>query len=438
VPSFSSNPAAGTPPAPPRAPDGTLTALFTAFEPSGDEHAAAVIAELRRRHPRVRVFAWGGPRMERAGATIVERTGDDAVMGLPGLAKIREHQRINQRVERWLDEHRPDVHVPVDSPAANYPLCELAKARGVRVVHLVAPQIWAWGRWRIRKLRRLTDLVLCLLPFEERFFTKRRVPARFIGHMLFDHPVDEAELARRAAGFRAGDPRIAIMPGSRPAELEHNFPLLLDVFALIRAQRPGAVGVVAATTERVAEDLRTRIRARFPEGAPIDVEVGQTDAVVYWSTLALVKSGTVTLQVARQERPMVILYKKSSHLLYLLARSILATKLFALPNVLAHREIVPEFVPHFGGPEPIASEALRFLDDPALVQRQREEVRAVLGLFRERHAGAAAADAIAEVLGLIPPAAPATGSGLGSGLGRDSGVFQRPGAAPTTPRPTSA
>ena len=108
--------------------------LFTAFEPSGDDHAAPVIAELRRRRPDLPIFAWGGPRMEAAGATIVERTGDDAVMGMPGLEKIREHRRINERIEAWMDRHRPALHVPVDSPAANFPICALAKARGCRVV----------------------------------------------------------------------------------------------------------------------------------------------------------------------------------------------------------------------------------------------------------------------------------------------------------------
>ncbi|MFN7022873.1 MAG: lipid-A-disaccharide synthase, partial [Phycisphaerales bacterium] len=175
--------------------------LFTAFEPSGDDHAAPVIAALRSRHPRLPIYAWGGPKMEAAGATIVERTGDDAVMGMPGLAKVLEHSRINRRIDDWLDDHRITVHVPVDSPAANFPICALTKARGAKAVHLVAPQIWAWGQWRLKKLKRLTDLVLCLLPFEEEWFQARGVPARFIGHPLFDRTPDVAAAdARIAAG----------------------------------------------------------------------------------------------------------------------------------------------------------------------------------------------------------------------------------------------
>ena len=157
---------------------GACDLLFTAFEPSGDEHASKVIAEIRRRRPKLAICAWGGPKMVKAGAVVIERTGDDAVMGVPGLAKIREHQKINVRIEDWVKKHPVNVHVPVDSPAANFPICEITKKSGSRVVHLVAPQIWAWGRWRIHKLRRLTDLVLCLLPFEEEFFAKRNVPAK--------------------------------------------------------------------------------------------------------------------------------------------------------------------------------------------------------------------------------------------------------------------
>jgi len=152
----------------------TPTLLFTAFEPSGDDHAAAVIRELRRRHPNLPIYAWGGPKMARAGATIICETGQDAVVGVPGWDKIRQHQRINKDIARWIATNRATVHIPVDSPAANFPICKIAKKSGLKVCHLVAPQVWAWGGWRIRKLRRRTDLVLCLLPFEERWFTRGR------------------------------------------------------------------------------------------------------------------------------------------------------------------------------------------------------------------------------------------------------------------------
>lgn len=374
--------------------------LFTAFEPSGDDHAAPVIAELRRRHPDLPIYAWGGPKMERAGATIVERTGDDAVVGMPGIKKIQEHRLINERIDAWIAKNRPIVHVPVDSPGANFPICRIAKRHGVKVVHFVAPQIWAWGRWRIHKLRRSTDLVLCLLPFEESFFQKRGVHARFIGHPLFDAAPSEAVLDAGAARYGAGSPRIALMPGSRPKELQRSFPLLLEAFRMLKRDYPSAAGVVAVTKPNVVDRLRAMASTLggWPDG--LQIAHADTDPIIRWCDIALVKSGTVTLQIARQHKPMVVFYKGSPLLYYSLAKWILATKFFTLPNVLAHRQIVPEFIPHFAGPEPIVAAARRLLDTPAEAQTQREELARITELFKGRNAAAGAADAIEEVAGL--------------------------------------
>lgn len=378
--------------------------LFTAFEPSGDDHASAVIAELKRRRPELPIYAWGGPKMERAGAVIVERTGHDAVMGMPGWRKIREHTFINERIDGWMREYRPLAHIPVDSPAANFPICKAAKENGIKVIHLVAPQIWAWGRWRIRKLRRLTDMVLCLLPFEEGFFLKRGVAARFIGHPLFDSPLNLAELDARAAALGGGSPKIAMMPGSRPKELEGSWPLLLDAFLELQASYPGVRCVVAATTPAVMQELKRRAEdlGGLPDG--VTIVAGDADAVIRWCDLALVKSGTITLQIARQTKPMVIFYKQqSSPVLYHSLRFVaVSTKFFTLPNILAHREIVPEMVPHFGGADEVVAAARKLLDSPEQMELQRQELGRIIELFRGRDAAKGAADAIEEVTQLVP------------------------------------
>ncbi|MCL4742669.1 MAG: lipid-A-disaccharide synthase [Phycisphaerales bacterium] len=380
--------------------------LFTAFEPSGDDHAAAVVRELRARHPTLPIYAWGGPKMAAAGATLVERTGEDAVMGVPGLAKVREHQRINRRVRAWLERH-PEVRlvVPVDSPAANFPICRIARSMGLRIVHLVAPQVWAWGGWRIHKLRRLTDLLLCLLPFEQEWFRERGIPARFIGHPLFDRPLDRDALDEAAAGLPQGSPCIALMPGSRPAEIAKNFPLLLGAFRAIGKAHEGAVGVVAATTPAVEQRLRAIAAGHGGWPDSLSVVSGRADAVIHWCELALVVSGTVTLQIARQQRPMVIVYRSNPLVYLLLARWVLSTEFFTLPNLIAGREIVPELVPHFAGPEPIAEHALRLLADPSLAARQRAEMARIAEKFAGRHAARSAADAIEQSLGLVSLAA---------------------------------
>lgn len=380
--------------------------LFTAFEPSGDDHASAVIAELKRRHPDLTIYAWGGPKMHRAGAIVIERTGDDAVMGLPGPAKVVEHIRMNRRIDRWIGEnlrgeHPVALHVPVDSPAANGPICKIAKSHGLRVCHLVAPQIWAWGRWRIHKLRRITDQLLCVLPFEPEFFAQRNVPAKFIGHFLFDRELPTRELDLRAASFPDGSPRIAMMPGSRPNELDRHFPILLDAYHQLAGQYPTLSGVVAATSDKVGDRLR-KLGDAHPKGWPASVRcvVQDTDAVIRWCDVALVKSGTVTLQVARQCKPMVIFYKKSNPLLFLIARSFVTTRHFALPNLIANRRIIPELVPHFGDHKPIVALAQRLLSDPAEAQQQRDAMIALAKMYEGTNATKAAASEIEAMAGL--------------------------------------
>ncbi len=360
-----------------------------------------MIDELRRTRPDIEIYAWGGPKMGAAGATIVESTGDDAVMGMPGIEKIREHRRINERIAAWLDANPVAIHVPVDSPAANFPICKIAKARGVRVVHLVAPQVWAWGSWRIHKLRKLTDHVICLLPFEEAWFAERNVKATFVGHPLFDHVLDSIKLDSEASTLDSTHPRIALMPGSRPGEIQRNFPLLLEAFRRLKSDHPALVGCVAATTPRVEQTLRSMASDDGGWPAGLSMLSGRTDAIVRWCDLALVVSGTVTLQIAKQCKPMVIVYKSGlmDRIIYTLARDVLfTTDHFTLPNLIAGREIVPELVPHFGDAEPIVRHASDLLESPDLAARQRAELERVVSQFANKNASVLAAMLIAKTV----------------------------------------
>lgn len=383
--------------------------LFTGFEPSGDDHASAVIAELRRRYPDLPMHCWGGPNMEAAGATLVERTGRDAVMGIPGPKKILEHVGINRRVKAWIRENNPTVHIPVDSPAANFPICKIAKQHGMRVMHLVAPQVWAWGSWRIRKLRKLTDRVLCLLPFEENWFRKRSVDADFVGHPLFDHapPMQQIIEGSKQLPLNDADPgfRLALLPGSRPKELRKNFPLLLETFRAVQAKHPEAKAIVAATDPAALESLRA-VGGTIPDS--VEFVHGKTDEVIAWSTLAVVVSGTVTLQIARQAKPMVIFYQSDPLLYSLVGRWLLTTEFLTLPNLIASREIVPEFVPHFEGHEKITAEVMRLLESEQLRQSQSDQLRKVASAFEGKNAALGAADAIARIAGLPPVEATAS------------------------------
>lgn len=377
--------------------------LFTAFEPSGDDHAAAVIQQLKEHYPKLRIYAWGGRKMQAAGAEIVEFTGDDAVMGMPGLAKIKEHQRINRSIEHWLRDHDIRVHIPVDSPAANFPVCKLTKAAGARVVHLVAPQLWAWAPWRIRKLRRLTDHVMCVLPFEQEWFRARGVEATFVGHPLFDRSLDTHALDEQIKDWPKGQQNIALMPGSRPSEMRKNFPLLLGAYIKLNNEHKDMRGIVAATRVEIEPMLRQIARdANLSWPDSLQVHHSCTDAVVRWCDLAMVVSGTVTLQIAKQHKPMVIVYKLGRVLWTLLARWLIRTEYITLPNLIAGREISPELVPHFGGSEPIADRVVELLEDREAFAQQVRELEAIGRVYDEQNAALNATRIIARYAALEP------------------------------------
>ena len=406
-------------------PDPKPIILFTAFEPSGDDLAAAVIRALRVRRPDIEIFAWGGPQMAAAGATIVEPTGADAIVGLPGVGKIVEHVRMNGRVARWMDEHDVALHVPVDSPAANFPICKQAKKHGICVMHLAAPQLWAWAPWRIHKLRRLTDHVLCLLPFEEQWFRDRGVEATFIGHPLFDNghiktdggtgtgggmktdggtgvsPVNGAATTgetpvRPKIDESTSTRKLAIMPGSRPKELSRHMPLVIGVLESLRKTNPDLAVRYAVQDDTAASIVRTLAAGC---GAPLsdaDVLVGP-DAVAEaarWADVCLTKSGTVTLHIAKERRPMVVIYRTLTWGYLLIGRWLLTTPNHAMPNLIAGRKIVDEFVPHVGGPAPIADAVRRLLEDSSNRERERHDLDEVATKFEGRHAAETAAHII--------------------------------------------
>lgn len=396
--------------------------LFTGFEPSGDDHASAVIAELKSRHPQIKMYAWGGPKMAAAGAELIERTGDNAVMGLPGIGKIIEHAKINSRIRTWMRDRqaqgKPFLHVPVDSPAANFPICKITKSCGMKVMHLVAPQVWAWASWRIRKLRKRTNLVLCLLPFEEEWFLARGVPAKFVGHPLFDEPLDEPAIQKRMERMLAGlgvlhasaldmppsgaatAPKLALMPGSRPKEMSSCFPILLDAYNRLKKDFPSTTGIVAATTPDAVRTLQKLAAEHGGWPAGLGIVHGETDAVVKWCDYALVVSGTVTLQIARQHKLMVAVYSPSWIVYNLIGRWLVSTDLFTLPNLIAGRKIIPEVIPHWGDGEALAVEVIKLMRRPGYAEDQKNSLEAVCRRFAGKNCAKNAADEIEKILGL--------------------------------------
>lgn len=384
-------------------PNGTAGAiLFTAFEPSGDAHAAPVVARLRELAPERPIYAWGGPRMAEAGAEVVEQTAGDGVIAVPSLGRVRRFLGEMKRIETFAARQRVVLHVPVDSPAANTPIARRTRAVGSRVVHLVAPQYWAWGPWRRKKLKAITDLVLCLLPFEEAWFRERGIPAKFVGHPVVNRGLDRADLERRAAELPRGRPRMLVLPGSRSKEIRANLSLLIATFSELQALHRGMSGLVVAANREIADEVRRRFPS-LPTGMHVvsaesrDGSSGMLDAAILWSDVALTVSGTVSLDVARQAKPMVGVYR-TNPLGALLGNLMLTIPDRLLPNILAGQRIVPEFVPHWRGTRPIVEAVEGYLKDSRTAAETQLALKRVLAGFSGHDFANESAEAILDLL----------------------------------------
>ena len=366
------------------------TVLFTAFEPSGDAHAAPVIAALKVMAPEIEIVACGGPQMERAGAIMIERTADDGAMGLSALSKIASVKKTQNAIRQWAQARRVNVHVPVDSPAANFAIAKFMKARGVRVCHLVAPQLWAWGPWRLNKLRRCTDLVLCLLPFEQEWFRSRRVPAKFIGHPVINRMLDQEQIDAQVKELPTGSPKVLLLPGSRSSEVTRNLPLLLKVFSDIQHNHRRAIAIMVTANDSLARLVRERVPT-LPPG--VLLMTGKLDAAISWSEIALCVSGTVSLDLLRQAKPMVGMYRTG--LLSVIGGNImLSMPNRLLPNILAGKRVVPEFVPCLGRAGPISAAVENLLADQSRLRETANVLRALLPAFQGKRPDIEAAEAI--------------------------------------------
>ncbi len=338
----------------PQAPDpkSPPVVLLTAFEPSGDLLGAGMIRSLRATRPDLAIFAMGGHRMEAEGATLLENTTAEAKMGLSAATQVLTHLRRLRLLKRWLRSHAVTALVAVDSPTANWSICGLVRRMQpqAKILHLAAPQIWAWAPWRIGKLRRLTDQVLCLLPFEPEWFGDRGVPAMFVGHPIFDGVATSATANTPPPPSEwPGAPglRLALLPGSRRAEIRENLPTMLAAFDRLCQLHPG-MGAVIAAVDQAKAGLIAELIAAHPStiARPLHVAVGQVTQVLNWADVVLVVSGTATLEVAAHRKPMVTIFN-ANWFEWQVVRWIIQTRTFTLPNLISeaqgHGRAVPEF-----------------------------------------------------------------------------------------------
>ncbi|MBV9249720.1 MAG: lipid-A-disaccharide synthase [Acetobacteraceae bacterium] len=372
-----------------------------AGEQSGDILGARLMRALRLRRPDLRFSGIGGEAMQKEGLRSLFPIRDIALMGflevVPRLHRLRV--RLSQTA-RFVGQQRPDVVVTIDSPGFTLRVLRAIEPLGIRRVHYVAPQAWAWRESRVKRYPGLWDRLLCLLPFEPPFFARHGLPATFVGHPVVESGADTGDASRfRARHGIAPDMRIiTLMPGSRPTEVMRLLPVLNATLGLLDRRVPGLLPVIPIAAP-VAGAVR-EATISWPVKPLLITESADKHDAFAASAAALTKSGTSTLELAMAGVPMLVTYRVN-FLSAAIARRLVKVRYASLLNLLADREIVPELLQEACTPPRLANALEGLLTDPAAGVRQRTAFSDTLALLRPPSGAPseAAADAVLQLLG---------------------------------------
>jgi len=372
---------------------------LVAGEASGDNLGGALIEALRARAAAARFFGVAGPRMREAGCEGWVSADALAVMGLAEiLGHLPRLLRLRRDLVARLLQSRPDVFVGIDSPEFNLRVARQLKRHGVPTVQYVSPQVWAWRQGRVRSIGQSVDLVLCLLPFESAFYDSHAVRAVFVGHPLADRiPLEsDPQPARAALGLPPAAPVLAVLPGSRGAEVGKLGAPFAATIAWLRARRPDLEFVAPMANARARAAFERALAANAP-GVPVHLVDGRAQEALAAADAVLVASGTATLETALVKRPMVVAYRVAPLTGWLLrGMKLVKTEFFSQPNLLAGRRLVPEFFQEQVRPEVLGPAVLEQLARP-----DRAELIAAFGQIHRtlrRDASARAAEAVLQLL----------------------------------------
>ena len=353
-------------------------------DPSADAHCAGLIAALRRTGVPIEFVGIGGPKMAAAGCELLENTVGRAVMTYTAIAHVGHYYGLVRRIRNYLQNDPVDLVIVCDSPSFNFHVAKAAKRAGVKTLFYVAPQLWAWAEWRIRKLRRCCDKLCCLLPFEEEWFRRRGVDATFVGNPLLDGlPRDLTNARKDYARFEPSRAKIALMPGSRLAEIGALWRPMQEIATALQRKYQGASFVaVAASQERRQLLEQTQI-----PGFACEYSVDTVRKTAKAADFSIVASGSATLEVASSGCPMVVMYQTNRILWHLVGRWLVHPRFFTLVNLLADRELVPEFMPYFTSTEPIIQKIDACLQDRDSLARISNELIDVVEPLTQKKAG---------------------------------------------------
>jgi len=369
--------------------------MISCGEASGDLYAGALATELLRLDPATTIVGLGSRRLRDAGATLTADFSGLSVTGLLEVSRLLPRTYATYRaLVREAKTNRPDVLVAIDFPDFNFVLARAIRKLGVPVVYYISPQLWAWRRGRMNTMRRIADRVLVIFPFEESIYRDAGVPVEWVGHPMLD--VSRPPVSRRdflaTIGLDSARPVVALLPGSRRNEVEAILPDLVRAAQIIRERLP-KVQVVLARAPHLGDALFAPLDSLRGGAVMLD---GHADDVLAAADVALLASGTVTVQAALHECPMVVVYRLSP-ITYRLGKPFVHVDTYAMANLVAGRRVVPELIQHDFTPERVAAEALRVLTDPSHAAAVRRDLHEVRGRLGEPGASRRAAEAVIDV-----------------------------------------
>ena len=366
--------------------------LISAGEASGDIHAAAVTAALKKIDSAIEVFGMGGDALRAAGGEVLFDIKDHGVMGfVEVIKKLPDLFKLRSDFARVMDERKPDCLVVVDYPGFNMKLAKVAHDKGIPVVSYIAPSAWAWNKGRAKNVAKIVDKVACIFPFEYDVYEQAGAPVEFVGHPLLDivHPAMERAEAEAWAGKEAGRPLVLLMPGSRLMEIEKMLPTLLEGAKLLKKQLPEVQFAMPRAGTIPLELLQSKIKA---SGLEIKITEGHNYDLFSVADLALATSGTVTLEAALCGLPSVIVYRTSA-LNAFIARRVINIPNIGLPNIVAGRQILPELLQEDFTPANVANTAVELL-----APERRPQLEANLAYMKARLGEPGAVNRVAQLI----------------------------------------
>jgi lipid-A-disaccharide synthase len=351
------------------------TIFFVATETSGDIHGANLVRQLKAMDPTIRMVGAGGPNMREAGVEILIDPTEHATVGVVEVVRhLGRYAQIYRLLQSSLKKWLPDAVVLIDSPDFNLRFAGRVKDHRIPVIYYISPQIWAWRKSRIKTIRKVVTKMLVILDFEEKIYRDAGVDVAFVGHPLLDAYRDiDRDAVRKEWGVGPKQLLIGLLPGSRGKQFRLLFPVMKKTAELIHKEQPDAKFILGCAPN---------INPKLAQGQGIDVAVNRTADLMAASDLLLVASGTATLEAGIYGTPMIVTYKLNPATAYLFGPLVwLNTRLWALVNIVAGKEIVPEMYQWRAKPELLAKEALSMVRDGRLpeIRKQLGEVRRKLG-----------------------------------------------------------